>query len=182
MRRKDDLATKTFETKEKMLIARQQVKVEDYQSDFNNLTRFLLDSLQGSSLQVEILFICLSVITSNSFPYSDSKLTQPPPVDLSHASLPRYPMSPIHVSHARQSTGPPSQSTGPPMNRIISQTFLFPFGVELCASLTFLKERTDFNCKQSINRSKHGHIFQKLNKVKAGNNFDQKSISYRFGC
>ena len=33
MRRKDDLATKTFETKEKMLIARQQVKVPD----FNNL-------------------------------------------------------------------------------------------------------------------------------------------------
>ena len=32
MRRKDDLATK-----EKMLIARQQVKVKDYQPDFNNL-------------------------------------------------------------------------------------------------------------------------------------------------
>ena len=73
-----------------------------------------------SSLQVEILSICLSVITSYSFPFlSDSKLrrvTQP---------LPRYQMSPIHVSHARQSTGPPSQSTGPPMNRII----LFPSGV-----------------------------------------------------
>ena len=37
MRRKDDLVTKNFETKEKMLIARQQVKVEDYQPDFNNL-------------------------------------------------------------------------------------------------------------------------------------------------
>ena len=37
MRRKDDLATMTFERKEKMLIARQQVKVEDYQPDFNNL-------------------------------------------------------------------------------------------------------------------------------------------------
>ena len=151
---------------------------------------FLLDLLQGLSLQVEILSICLSVclfvcplslqllflflqtLSSRNLSQSTS-VTQP---------LPRYPMSPIHVSHARQSTGPPSQSTGPPMNRIISQTFLFPFGVELCVSLTFLKERTDFNCKQSINRSKHGHIFQKLNKVKAGNNFDQKSISYRFGC
>ena len=38
-------------------------------------------------------------------------------------------MSPIHVSHARQSTGPPSQSTGPPMNRIILQTFLAQFGL-----------------------------------------------------
>ena len=38
-------------------------------------------------------------------------------------------MSPIHVSHARQSIGPPSQSTGPPMNRIISQTFLVQFGL-----------------------------------------------------
>ena len=51
----------------------------------------------GSSLQVEILSICpsvcASVITSFSFPFSDSKLrrvTQP---------LPLYPMSPIHVSH-----------------------------------------------------------------------------------
>ena len=57
------------------------------------------------------MFVRLSVITSYSFPFlSDSKLTQP---------LPQYPMSPINVSHARQSTGPPSQSTGPPMNRII---------------------------------------------------------------
>ena len=53
------------------------------------------------------MYVCLCVFKrdiSFSFP-SDSKLTQP---------LPRYPMSPIHVSHARQSTGPPSQSTGPP--------------------------------------------------------------------
>ena len=42
MRRKDDLVTKNFETKEKMLIARQQVKVEDYQPDFNNLIFFTL--------------------------------------------------------------------------------------------------------------------------------------------
>ena len=72
--------------------------------------------------------VCLCVLKRDiSFP-SDSKLTQP---------LPRYPMSSIHVSHARQSTGPPSQTTGPPMNRIISQTFLFHFGVELCVDLTF---------------------------------------------
>ena len=48
--------------------------------------------MQGSSLQVEILSVCLSVclyvITSYYFPYSDSKLTQPPPVDLSHATSP----------------------------------------------------------------------------------------------
>ena len=34
------------------------------------------------------LSVCVSVITSNSFPYSDSELTQPPPVDLSHATSP----------------------------------------------------------------------------------------------
>ena len=38
------------------------------------------------------LFICLSVhlsvITSYSFPFSDSKLTQPPPVNLNHATSP----------------------------------------------------------------------------------------------
>ena len=32
------------------------------------------------------LSVCSSVITSYYFPYSDSKLTQPPPVDLSHAT------------------------------------------------------------------------------------------------
>ena len=73
------------------------------------------------------LSVRLSVITSYSFPFlSDCKLrriTQP---------LPRYPMSPIHVSYVRQ-------STGPPMNRIISQTFLVPSGVELCVNLTFFR-------------------------------------------
>ena len=38
-------------------------------------------------------------------------------------------MSPIHVSHAHHSTGPPSQSTGPPMNRIISQTLIAQFSL-----------------------------------------------------
>ena len=71
---------------------------------------------KGSSLQVEILFIYLSVITFYSFPYSDSKLTQPPPDNLSHATSPTVSNVPIYVSHARQSTGPPSQSTGPSMN------------------------------------------------------------------
>ena len=35
-------------------------------------------------------FVCPYVITSNSFPYSDSKskLTQPPPVNLSHTTSP----------------------------------------------------------------------------------------------
>ena len=64
------------------------------------------------------LSVCLSVIASYSFPFlSESKLTQP---------LPLYPISPIHVSHARQSsgspfqsTGHPSKSTGSPMNRNI---------------------------------------------------------------
>ena len=62
-----------------------------------------------------LLSVRLSVITSY-FLYSDSKLTQPSPVDLSHATSPDgiqwhwIPMSPIHVSHARQSTSPlPSQ-------------------------------------------------------------------------
>ena len=71
----------------------------------------------------------LSVITYY-FPYSDSKLTQPPPVDLSHATSPTVSNVPIHVSHARQSTGPPSQSTGPPMNipiwgRVMCQLDIF---------------------------------------------------------
>ena len=41
--------------------------------------------IQGSSLQVEILSVRLSFY---HFPYSDSKLTQPPPVDLSHTTSP----------------------------------------------------------------------------------------------
>ena len=46
-------------------------------------------------------------------------------------------MFPIHVSHARQSTGPPSQSTGPPMNisiwgRVMCQLYIFSLtGLEL---------------------------------------------------
>ena len=76
------------------------------------------------------LFVCLSSLlilflfqTLSSRNITQSTLiTQP---------LPRYPMSPIHVSHARQSTGSPSQSTGPPMNRIIAQTF---FHLELCVN------------------------------------------------
>ena len=66
----------------------------------------LLDPLHGSSLQVEILsiymFVCLSVITSYSLHYSDSKLTQPPPADLSYATSPMVsnvpPMSPMPAS------------------------------------------------------------------------------------
>ena len=57
--------------------------------NFKSKILFLLDPLPGSSLQVEILSIyffylsvCLSVITSYSFPYSDSNQTQPPLVDL----------------------------------------------------------------------------------------------------
>ena len=50
----------------------------------------------------------LSVITSYYFPFSDSRNL--PKSTLVTQPLPRYPMSPIHVSHARQSTGPlPSQ-------------------------------------------------------------------------
>ena len=83
-----------------------------------NISRTWSLLLQGSSLQVEILsirlFVRLSVITSHCLPYSDSKFAQPPPVDLSHVTSPTVSNVPIHVSHAHQSTGPPSQSTGPP--------------------------------------------------------------------
>ena len=59
-------------------------------------------------------FVCLSPLlilflfqTLNSRNITQSTLiTQP---------LSRYLIFPIHVSHARQSTGPPSQLTGPPM-------------------------------------------------------------------
>ena len=47
---------------------------------------------------------------------------QPPPVNLSHATS-------LTVSKARQSTGSPSQSTGPPMNRIILRTLLAQYGL-----------------------------------------------------
>ena len=99
--------------------------------------KFLLDPLHRLSLQVEILSVRLSdsvcpssllilfliqTLSSRNLPQS-TLVTQP---------LPRYPMSSTHVSHACQSTGPPSQSTGPPMNRIISQTFLFHLGRVMC--------------------------------------------------
>ena len=55
-----------------------------------------LEGVESTSWNSVHLFVCPSVITSYSYPFlSDSKLrrvTQP---------LPRYPMSPIHVSHAR---------------------------------------------------------------------------------
>ena len=62
----------------------------------NYISLFLLDPLQGSSLQVEILFVCLSICPSSLqfFSYSDSKLTQPPPVDLSHATSPNVSNAP----------------------------------------------------------------------------------------
>ena len=73
---------------------------------------FLLDFSLGRGRVYKWKFclsVCLSVITSYYFPSSASKLTQPPPVDLLVTQpFPRYPTSPIHVSHARQSTGPPS--------------------------------------------------------------------------
>ena len=93
-----------------------------------NISRTWSLLLQGSSLQVEILsirlFVRLSVITSHCLPYSDSKFAQPPPVDLSHVTSPTVSNVPIHVSHSRQSTGPPSQSTGPPMNISIWGRFM----------------------------------------------------------
>ena len=74
------------------------------------------------------LSVRLSVITSYYFPYSDSKITQPPPSTLVTQPFPWYPMSPIHgdkdwghwipwetSSHARQSTGP----RGPPSQSLI---------------------------------------------------------------
>ena len=66
-----------------------------------------------------ILFL-IQTLSSRNLPQS-TLVTQP---------LPRYPKSPIPVSHARQSTGPPSQSTGPPMNipiwgRVMCQLDIF---------------------------------------------------------
>ena len=102
--------------------------------------------LQGSSLQVEILyicpFICPSVINSYSFPYSDSKLTQPPPVDLSHATSPKV----SNVPHPCLPCPPVNWSPFPvnwtPMNRTISFPLgplhnIISFGVELCVNWTF---------------------------------------------
>ena len=92
-----------------------------------------------SSLQTIFLFLIqiLAHATSPTGVPQSTLVTQP---------LPRYPMSPIHVSHARQ-------STGPPMNRIILRTLLaqfgliiifysdcyhiINFGVELSVNLTF---------------------------------------------
>ena len=83
--------------------------------------RFLLDpcntgveSTSGNSVH---LFVCPSVCPSSLlilFLIQTLSLRNLPQSTLVTQPLPRYPMSPIHVSHARQSTGPPSQSTGPP--------------------------------------------------------------------
>ena len=69
--------------------------------------------VESTSGNYVFLPICLSVITSNSFPYSDCKLTQPPTVDLCHATSPTVSNVPIHV---------------PSMNRIKPQTVLFHLG------------------------------------------------------
>ena len=69
------------------------------------------------------LSVHLSVITSIFFliqTLSSRNLLQS---TLVTQPLPRYLMFPIHVPHARQSTGPPMQ-----MERIMSQTFLFHLG------------------------------------------------------
>ena len=93
-----------------------------------------IESTSGNSVHLSVcLSICLSVITSTSFPFSsDSKLTQPLLVHISHATSPTVSNVP-HPCLPCQSTSPPSQSTGPPMNRIIT----FPSEVELCVNLTF---------------------------------------------
>ena len=83
-----------------------------------------LDRCKGSSLQflsicpfvcpssLQILFHIQTLSSRNLL--QSTLVTQP---------LPRYLMFPIHVPHARQSTGPPMQ-----MERIMSQTFLFHLG------------------------------------------------------
>ena len=104
---------------------------------------YLTPCKQGSSLQVEILSVCPSLITSYCFysPYSDSRNL--PKSTLVTQPFPRYPMSPIHgdkdwghwipwetSSHARQSTGPrgpPSQSLI--WGRVTFQLDIFKFGL-----------------------------------------------------
>ena len=70
---------------------------------------FLLDPFQGPSLQVEILSVCLFVRPSSLlilFLIQTLSSRNLPQATLVTQPLTQYPMSPIHVSHARQSTGP----------------------------------------------------------------------------
>ena len=78
------------------------------------------------------LSICLSVITSNTFPYSDSKLTQPPPVDLSQATSPTV----SNVPHPCPPCPPVNWSTNANGEDHVTN-LSFPLGVELCVNLTF---------------------------------------------
>ena len=84
-----------------------------------------VESISGNSVH---LSICLSVITSYSFPFSDSKLTQHPPVDLSHATSPTL----SNVPHPCLPCPPVNWFPFPvnwSPNEQDHSTDLFPFGV-----------------------------------------------------
>ena len=66
------------------------------------------------------------------FPYSDSKLTQPPPVDLSHATSPTV----SNVPHPCPPCPPVNWSTNANGEDHVTN-LSFPLGVELCVNLTF---------------------------------------------
>ena len=114
---------------------------------------FLLDPLQGSSLQVEILsiymFVCLSVITSYSLHYSDSKLTQHPPVDISHTTSPTV----SNVPHPCLPCLPVNWSPFPvnwsPNEQDHITDLFFQLGVELCVNLTFFLSAS-LHCENAI--------------------------------
>ena len=121
-------------------------------------TRFLFDPLQVSSLQVEILSVRLavwrSVITSYYFPYSDSKLTQHPPVDLSHATSPTVsnaphpcpPCPPVNWSPFPFNSSPNEQDHISNWGRVQCQLDIFIIGVKLYCSVMG-KTRTIFITK-----------------------------------
>ena len=95
-------------------------------------------------------FVCPSVIISYSFPYSNSKLTQPPPVDLSHATSPTV----SNVPHPCLPCPPVNWSPFPvnwsPNEQDHITDLSFPLGVELCVNLTFFDNGIQNHCYWGI--------------------------------
>ena len=83
--------------------------------------------MQGSSLQVEILSVRLSFY---HFPYSDSKLTQPPPVDLSHTTSPTVSNVPHPCLPCPPVNWPPFPVNWSPNEQDHITDLSFPLGVE----------------------------------------------------
>ena len=81
-------------------------------------------------------FVCLSVITSYSFPFSDLKLTQHPPVNLNHTTSPT-------VSNIPHPCLPCTGITGNGNSRSpLSQTMNCNFAQNLfCASMVHSRKR-----------------------------------------